>query len=130
MKKPLVVTAVVLAAAAFAAGAFAADAGSSIGILRSHHSIEHYDMSVGVTAGQQPRRPVRFDEDREVVTVPSHYGSLVGVSNGQDATASTVLWFRDADGALRNAVVPNPAEHAYKIQMGPTSRYEFELREQ
>lgn len=127
MQKSFVVVAVALGALGFAAGAFAADTGTLIGAYRSHHSLERYEMSVGVTASQQPRRPVRFDEDREVFTVPGHYGSLVGVTGDSRVT---VLWYRDTDGALRNTAVPLPAEHSYKILMGTTARYEADAREQ
>jgi len=129
MKRSFVVTLIALGAAAFGGGALAADAGAWIGATRSHRSFEHYDMSVGVTAGQQARRATRIDEDREVVLVPAHYGTLAGMTPGDDTTGSTVLWFRDADGAIRNVVVPGPAQQPYKIQMGPTSRYEAEIRE-
>jgi hypothetical protein len=127
MNRSFVLTAIALGAAALGGGARAAHGGAVIGAVRSHHSLEHYDMSVGVTAGQQPRRAVRFDEDREVFTVPVFYGALVGVTS--DA-GTTVLWFRDGDNALRNAVVPEAAHRSYKIQTGATSRYEVELREQ
>lgn len=129
MRTSFVVIVVALGAAAFCGGALAADAGTFIGAVFSHHSFEHYDMPVGVTAGQQARRAVRFDEDREVVVVPEHYGTLAGMTSGDDTAASTVLWFRDAAGALRNVVVPGPAQHSYKIQTAATSRYEAEIRE-
>src|SRR5207237_515687 len=72
------------AAAAFAAGAFAQDVAPAalrwIGAAPSHFSYERYDMSLGVTAGQAPRRAERIEEDREVLNVPGHYGALVSVT--------------------------------------------------
>jgi len=130
MRRSFVLVALAFGAAAFCGGAFAADAAAWIGAVRSHRSLEHFDMSVGVTASQQMRRAVRFDEDREVYVVPSHYGTLVAVTSGTDTTASSVLWFKDDSGAVRNAVVPNAASTPYKIVSGATSRFEVELRDQ
>src|SRR5947207_1563447 len=66
-----------VAAAAFAAGALAQDVAPAalrwIGAAPSHLSYERYDMSVGVTAGQAPRRAQRIEEDREVLNVPGLY---------------------------------------------------------
>lgn len=118
---------VLLAAASLGAGALAQEAAHWIGVAPSHRSVEHFEMSVGVTASQQPRRAVRFDEVREVLNVPGHYGPLFAITgDGQ----TSVLWFRDADGSVRNAVVTDAATRFLKIQSVPTGRYEFELREE
>ena len=118
---------VLVAAAALGSGALAQEATRWIGASPSHRSVEHFEMSVGVTASQQPRRAVRFDEVREVLNVPGHYGPLFAVTG--DAQTS-VLWYRDADGSIRNAVVTDAATRFLKIQSVPTGRYEFELREE
>jgi hypothetical protein len=129
VQKSLIVTAVALGAVALAGGALAADGGEWIGAIRSHRSVEQFDLAVGVTASQQPRRALRYDENREVYVVPSHYGDLFALTSANDTVGSTVLWFRDDTGAIRNAVVPNTATNAYKIVKGTTSRYEVDLRE-
>ena len=125
MTSKTVVTLVALAAASFAAGAFAEDASRFLGAAPSHKSVERYDMSVGVTAGQLPRLPSKFEEVREVLHVPSHYGQLAGVTSDG---SSGVFWFRDADGALRNVVVPDAATRPMKLVCAATSRYEAEQR--
>jgi hypothetical protein len=112
--------------AALAVGAVAEDAAHWIGAAPSHRSVERYDMSLGVTAAQQPRRPGRIEENREVLAVPGHYGALVGVT-GDPQTA--VLWYRDADGSLRNVVVRDAATRTVKLVCAPTSRYEADARE-
>jgi hypothetical protein len=117
---------VVTAVAACAVGAVAEEAARWIGAAPSHKSVERFDMSLGVTAGQQPRRPGRIEEIREVLNVPAHYGPLAGVTG--DAHAA-VFWFRDADGALRNVVVRDPAARAIKLVGATTARYEAEERE-
>ena len=127
MTRNAVFVAVAVAVAALAAGALAQEALRWIGAVPSHHSLERYDMSVGVTASQQPRRPVRFDENREVLNVPAHYGALVGVTGDSSAT---VFWFKDADGSLRNAVVRDAGARTLKIQCVASSRYEADEREE
>jgi hypothetical protein len=125
-----IVTLVAVAAGAFAAGAFAEDVAQEalkwIGALPSHRSVERFDMSVGVTAGQLPRRPERIEEEREVLHVPAHYGALAHVTG--DATA-TVFWFRDGEGALRNVVVRDAPSRAVKVVCPPSSRYEADVRD-
>jgi hypothetical protein len=111
----------------FVGGALAEGTANWIGAAPSHRSIERYDMSIGVTAGQAARRPDRIEEDREVLNLPSHYGTLVGVT--QDADAA-VFWYRDAEGSLRNSVVKSPASRLLKIQCVPSTRYEADAREE
>jgi len=115
-----------LVAVAFVAGALAEDAAQWTGAAKSHRSIERFDMSVGVTAGQAARRPVQFEEVREVLAVPSHYGTLVSVT-GDPKTA--VLWYSDGAGNLRNVRVDDPAERMYEIRLNATSRLEVDARE-
>lgn len=127
MRKSWLLAGAALAAAGFAAGAAAQEVTRFIGATPSHHSDERYDMSVGVTAGQQPRRPVGYREDREVFVVPSHYGDLVGMTGD---SKETVLWFKDGSGSLRNVVVHDTATRFLKLQASASSRYEVDVREQ
>ena len=127
MQKSHLASVIAVAALAFGAGAFAEDAASWIGAAPSHRSFERFDMSIGVTAGQLPRRPARVEEDRNVLNVPSHYGSLVGVTGDSHAT---VFWYRSDDGAMRNAVLIEPAHSLYKVQQVPATRFEVDNREQ
>lgn len=115
-----------LVAVAFVAGAFAEDAAGWLGAAKSHRSIERFDMSVGVTAGQAARRPVQFEEVREVYAVPSHYGSLVSVT-GDPKTA--VLWYADGNGILRNVRLDAPSERMYEVRLHESSRLEVDARE-
>jgi hypothetical protein len=126
VRKIAIASAAAALALSFVAGAYARDAGDWWGAVPSHHSLEKFDMSVGVTAGQEPRRAVRFEEDREVLHVPAHYGTLAGVTG--DASGS-VFWFRDAAGTLRNVVVRDTAARLVELDCAPTSRYEADARE-
>jgi hypothetical protein len=125
MKKSALLVLVAVAAASFAAGAFAQDAARWIGAAPSHVSVETFEMTIGVSPGQTPRRPERFAEDREVLHLPSHYGSFVGITgNG----AATVFWFRDEEGALRNAVVHDAESRLLKMASAPSVHFEAEQR--
>jgi hypothetical protein len=115
-----------LAVVAFAAGASAEEAAKWLGSIKSHRSIERFDMSYGVTAGQAARRPVQFEEVREVYAVPSHYGELVSVT-GDPRTA--VFWYRDDRGVLRNVRLDEVSETMYEIRQNETSRLEVDARE-
>lgn len=125
MSRRTVVMLVTVGVAAFAAGAYAQDAAHWIGAAPSNVSVERYEMSVGVTAGQLPRLPSKFEEVRDVLHVPAHYGQLAYVT-GDGGTA--VFWFRDAEGALRNVVVHDSSSRAVKLTCTPTSRYESDAR--
>src|SRR5262245_25960811 len=95
-----------LVAVAFAAGAWAGEPPDWFGAAKSHRSLERFDMSVGVTAGQSARRPMQFEEVREVYAVPSHYGTVVSVTGD---TKRAVLWYSDGSGILRNVTLEDPA---------------------
>jgi hypothetical protein len=125
MRRTALVTLVAVAAASFAAGASAQDAARWIGAVPSHRSLEEYEMSVGVTAGQLPRTPTKLKEEREVLHVPGHYGEFAGLTG--DATTA-VFWFRDAERALRNVVVHDAASRAVKLAVSATSRFEADQR--
>ncbi len=126
MRKKALFAVAAAGVAAAAAGAGAQEAVSALGAVPSHRSIEKFEMSVGVSAAQEPRLPSRFQEEREVFHVPVHYGALVGITgSGQD----TVFWFRDGDLAIRNVVLRDTTTRAYKMSLVPSSRLEFDARE-
>jgi hypothetical protein len=128
MRQTKFVSLTVVAALAFSAGALAQEAAVTwLGAAPSHRAFEKFDMTIGVTAGQQPRRPVRIEEDRAVLHIPSHYGSVMAVT-GDSHTA--VLWYRSEDGSMRNVVVQSPDVNRFKVMQVPTSRYEIDNREQ
>jgi hypothetical protein len=80
-----------------------------------------------VTAGQHPRRPTRFEEVRQVLHVPTHYGSLVTITgDAHDA----VLWYRTEAGVLRNVVVQEAGARLYRVEQEATSRIEVDDREE
>jgi hypothetical protein len=95
------------------------------GILRSHLTQQDYYVSVGVTVTGRPRLPESFSENRVHVVVPSHYGDLFQITqDGHDA----ILWFRTADGAIRNALLDTAGAVPYQIERSETSKLEIKVR--
>ena len=73
------------------------------GIWASYEVQESYEISVGVDATGKPRKERKVDEIRVHFNLPQHYGNLVGVTGHGD---SAVFWYQDAQGVVRNAILP------------------------
>ncbi|NCF55585.1 MAG: hypothetical protein GWP41_04900 [Planctomycetia bacterium] len=63
---------------------------------------ETHDMSVGYDVSGKERSRKTLEERRELLAVPSHYGSLVGVTGGVE---QSVLWYQDNAGVIRNILI-------------------------
>ena len=87
-----------------------------LGVLISFHEREEFDISLGIGPGDRPLRARRVQQQREVVAAPAHYGSVFAVTGGEGVA---VLWFRDEQGLIRNAVVDDPIGRLYVVR--PTS---------
>ena len=95
------------------------------GFLSSHRAEETYDVELGITSTGRPGLPQRQREARDVVLVPAHYGELFQITqDGRDA----VLWYRAADGTIRNAVLDAVSSVRYEIQRREATRFEVKLR--
>lgn len=55
--------------------------------------------------GTQSGQVSTVDFDRNVLKVPSYYGEPIAVTMGR----RPVVWYRAADGALRNVILPDEA---------------------
>lgn len=124
-------TAVVAGTAGLALGALAAaglaqdELARGFGFHRSYQADETYDMSVGITAAGRPRSPELYRESRTHVVFPSHYGDLFQITqDGRDA----VLWFRGADGSIRNTVLDAASSVAYQVESSATTKLEVKTR--
>jgi len=116
-----------LVAGAVAASAVAQENGSggALGVIPSHEVREDFEMSVGVTAGDRPRRESRIVQHRLQVNLPQHYGALISVTQ---EGARTVLWYRDEADTVRNAVLEDAAGTLYTIVPTRTKDVEIERR--
>lgn len=94
-------------------------------LFPSHTTEQRWEMSVGVTSTGRPRTPQRVAESRAHLLVPSHYGDLFQVTtSGNDA----ILWYRDASGAVRNAIADGASIRGVQIERSETSRFELKER--
>ena len=93
-----------------------------LGVLISFQEREKFDISLGIGPGDRPLRARRITQQREVVASPAHYGSVIAITDG-DGTA--ILWFRDEQGLIRNAVVDDPAGRLYVVR--PTGVRNLEI---
>ncbi|MHC4470468.1 MAG: hypothetical protein ACYS99_05835, partial [Planctomycetota bacterium] len=100
---------------AFAAGLMATQVVAQaerliFGVLPSHRVTEKFDMSVGISAGGRVHRAREVIQTRERLNEPAHYGDVIAVTGNNEAV---VLWYRDKDSRIRNAIVENPDKTLY-----------------
>lgn len=88
-------------------------AAAMLGGFGSHITEERIDVSVGVGRGGDFNSPKRFAEPRYTVVVPEHFGRLHSVA--AEGT-TTVLWYEDEAGVLRNVVIPDAARRSYRVE--------------
>ncbi|MGE3167071.1 MAG: hypothetical protein AB7O52_19365 [Planctomycetota bacterium] len=100
---------------------FAQDVFEPSHLLYSHRQTEAYEMSIGVTGQGSPAKDRRVEEVREVLLLPDFYGPLLAV---QPSGTSTVFWFQDSHGVIRNTIVERSAERALAIRTQPTRKLE------
>lgn len=91
----------------------------------SHRIVEKYQMQIGVNSlGDPVVRPEKFEECREVIRIPEHYGQLLTINPHGDAS---VLWFQDHRGVLRNAVIERVKEAPYLLERLHSTNLEIEV---
>jgi len=91
-----------------------------IGAWKSEQVRESFEISIGLTALGKPRPMKRYVEDRTRLFVPQHYGNLVGITgNGE----SSVFWYQDGGGVVRNVVVPESTKNAVRIDLRNTRNF-------
>ncbi len=96
---------------------------SGAGAVTSHGVMEEFDMSLGLTPSGNPKKDTIIREFRTQLNVPDHYGTLIHITSAGD---QAVLWYRDSDGVIRNAVVGQVSERLGRIEKTATERYELE----
>jgi hypothetical protein len=92
------------------------------GASYSYLSWERYDMSVGVTTSGIPLAAKRLQHPVTQLNLPDYFGDFVGVSTHGEAD---VLWFRDNNGFLRSAIVPDAANTIYRVVPVPATNLEI-----
>lgn len=80
-------------------------------------------LDVGVDRNWQP--PQRIDEERTRVHFPDLYGELINVTPHGDAV---VMWFRDDEGVVRNAVIQNVKSTLMHVERAPARHINYSYR--
>lgn len=93
------------------------------GLWNSHQMHESYRISIGVDPTGKRRSDEKVAEIRTHYNLPQHYGNLIGVTGHGGAG---VLWYQDAAGIIRNAIIPDAASSLSRIEYTPTKRLEIE----
>lgn len=112
---------VVLSLVAGSAFGFAAQpvVSSMIGGVYSYTAEVRYDLPVEVDAGGAPKSSEQLTETRRVLAVPGFYGDLTAVTQ-QEGTS--ILWYRDGGGTVRNVSVDGAAGLLYSIEKRAAGR--------
>lgn len=95
-----------------------------VGLFKSYEVSEEYEISIGVDSLGNHRKPVRQNEIRQHFNVPGHYGRLVEITQ---SGSSSILWFVDESGLVRNSILSGTDTQGYRVQPFVTSRYEAEV---
>ena len=94
----------------------------SVGARTYTHS---YKMPVDVGVDRDYGAAERIDERRQLVLVPDLYGDLIHVTEHGDAV---VMWFRDEEGLVRNAVIDGVAKKLINVQRAPARHVSYSYR--
>ncbi|MGE4618641.1 MAG: hypothetical protein AAEJ04_02395 [Planctomycetota bacterium] len=96
-----------------------ADYPGLIGLWEAQKIEESYDISIGVDGLGKPRPARGHSEQRTQLLLPQHYGNLVGITGNESAA---ILWYQDGTGVIRNAIIPDAASHAVRVQLQNTQK--------
>jgi hypothetical protein len=94
----------------------------SVGARTYTHSYK-MPLDVGVDLDFKPAE--RIDEQRQLVLVPDLYGDLIHVTEHGD---DVVMWFRDEEGIIRNAVIQGVAARLVNLQRAPARHIGYSYR--
>jgi hypothetical protein len=95
-----------------------------IGAWESVRVRESYEISIGVTVLGKPSPMKRREEDRTQLIVPQHYGNLVGITGNVE---SSIFWYQDGEGVVRNVVVPDSTKNAIRIELQNTRNFKVRM---
>ena len=75
---------------------------SRLGVWPAGVVEESHEMPIGYDLKGKDKAREKVSEQRQLLSLPAHYGSLVGVTgSGQQA----VLWYQDDMGVIRNVII-------------------------
>ena len=104
-------------------GGAAAD--TFLGTVPARTYTHSYKMPLDVDVDRDWTAAQRIDEQRQLVLIPDLYGSLINVTPHGD---SVVMWFRDDEGIVRNAVLPDVATKLLNVERAPARHISYSYR--
>ena len=87
-----------------------------LGTVRARTYTHSYKMPLDVGVDLDYKAADRIDEERQLVLFPDIYGELIHVTPHGDAV---VMWFRDEEGIVRNAVLDDVSTSLVSLQRAP-----------
>ena len=85
---------------------------------------ESHEMPIGYDLKGKDKARKKVSEFRQLLSLPAHYGSLVGVTgSGKDA----VLWYQDEAGVIRNVIIEAEVMEPIRIDPKLTFKREAEI---
>ena len=105
--------------------AVADDPVTFLGTVPARTYTHTYKMPLDVNVDRDWTAAQRIDEERQLVLIPSLYGSLINVTPHGD---SVVMWFRDEEGIVRNAVLPEVTKKLLNIERAPARHINYSYR--
>jgi len=109
----------------FGAQGHAQEGATFLGAVRARTYTHSYKMPLDVGADSVWKPAERIDEERARLHVPDVYGELIEVTPHGD---SVVMWFRDADGVVRNAVVADVTTKLLHVERAPARHIGYSYR--
>ena len=89
-----------------------------LGVIRAREYRDSYKMPLDVGADSSFKRIDRIDEKRMRIHISNLYGPMIDMTpHGDDV----VLWFRDGDDVIRNAVVKGVTSELLHIERVPAT---------
>jgi len=96
-----------------------------LGSVRARTFTHSYKMPLDVGVDRDYVAAERVDEQRQLVLVPDIYGDLIHVTEHGD---DVVMWFRDEEGLVRNAVIRDVARTLVNVQRAPARHIAYSYR--
>jgi len=85
---------------------------------------ESHEMPIGYDLKGKDKARKKVSEQRQLLSLPAHYGSLVGVTgSGQQA----VLWYQDDMGVIRNVIIEADVIEPLRIDPKLTFKREADI---
>ncbi len=84
---------------------------------------ESHEMPLGYDLKGKDTSRKEVNELRQLLSLPSHYGSLVGITGN---SRQSVLWYQDSAGVIRNVIIE--AELMEPLRIDPKLTFKREAK--